>query len=111
MAGIHAPSETTARETLQTTLYDLVAAISEVAGADEDAVITATVMHLLNFHDIRCVGDFEGYRLVCEAETPPKGDDGTFSHFESSIYHSEKMADREEREGKEWPCLAMLTNR
>jgi hypothetical protein len=68
MAGIHAPSETTTCGTLQTTLYDLVAAVSEVAGADEDAVITATMMHLLNFHDVRCIGDFEGYRLVSHVQ-------------------------------------------
>jgi hypothetical protein len=105
---MHAPSKTTAHETLQTTLYDLVAAVSEVAGADEDAVITATVMHLLNFHDVRCIGDFEGYRLVCEVETSLKGDDGAFSHFESSVYHSERMADREKRERKRvaMPCCA-----
>jgi hypothetical protein len=111
MAGIHAPSETTTGETLQTTLYDLVAAVSEVAGADEDAVITATVMHLLNFHHVRCIGDFEGYRLVCEVGASPKGDDGVFSHFESSISHYEKMINREKGEEKELPCLAVLAGR
>lgn len=100
MASLHVPSNTTARETLQTTLYDLVAAVSEVAGEDEDAVITATVMHLLNFHNVRCVGDFEGYRLVCEANTAAKGDDGAFSHFESSVTHFEKITNKEKRERK-----------
>jgi hypothetical protein len=107
MASKHAPGKTTARETLQTTLYDLVAAVSEVAGADEDAVITAAVMRLLNFHDVRCVGEFEGYRLVCEVETSSKGDDGTFSHFESSVSHFGNMADgKRERKSAARLCYA-----
>jgi hypothetical protein len=100
MASLHVPSNTAARETLQTTLYDLVAAVSEVAGADEDDVIIATVVHLLNFHNVICHGDFEGYRLVCEADTAPKGDDGAFSHFESSMTHFENTTHKEKRERK-----------
>lgn len=110
MSSIHAPSKTTARETLQTTLYDLVAVVSEVAGADDEASIIATVMHILNFYDARCIGDFEGYRLLCEVETPLKDDDSAFYHFESSVAHFERMDNGAGGEGKEFLDLAVLTD-
>ena len=108
MAHIHAPGKTAACETLQTTLYDLVVAVSEAAGADEEAAITATVMHMLNFHHVRCVGDFEGYRLLCETNPTSKPDNSSFSHFESSMYHFESMACREKvgKRSVARPCCA-----
>ena len=43
------PVSTAARKTrtLTTTLYDLIAAIQEAAGADNDALVVATTLHIL----------------------------------------------------------------
>ncbi len=38
-----------------TTLYDLVAAVDDAAGASNDALVTATVMHLINTHQTRAL--------------------------------------------------------
>src|SRR5215471_10906487 len=61
----------TAREPLQpmaihTSLYNLIAALSAEVGSDEEEVLTAAVVHLLNSHRVTCTGNLRGYRLVCD---------------------------------------------
>ena len=50
---------------IQTTLYDLIATLNAEFSPDEDNVVTATVVHLLNTHRVTCTGALQGYRLVC----------------------------------------------
>ena len=50
---------------IQTTLYDLVAALNAELSPDEDTLVTAAVVHLLNTHQVTCTGALQGYRLVC----------------------------------------------
>src|SRR5919201_3915077 len=52
--------------TIHTSLYNLIAALSAEVGPDEEDVLTATVVHLLNTHRVTCTGDLHGYRLVCD---------------------------------------------
>jgi len=52
--------------TIHTSLYNLIAALSAEVGPDEEDVLTATVVHLLNTHRVTCTGDLQGYRLVCD---------------------------------------------
>jgi len=55
--------------TIHTTLYDLSAALSAEVGPDEEDVLTAAFMHLLNTHRVTCTGNLKGYRLrACNAE-------------------------------------------
>ena len=68
MTSARASRKTPARETIRTTLYDLTAAVIEHAEAAAESAITAVVAHLLNAHGATCLGDFAGYRFVCEAE-------------------------------------------
>jgi hypothetical protein len=42
--------------TIETTLYDLIAAIGTEVGPHEEHIMTATVMHFLNAHRITCTG-------------------------------------------------------
>ena len=51
---------------IHTTLYDLIAALSAEVGPDEEDLLTATVVHLLNSHRVTCTGNLRGYRLVCD---------------------------------------------
>jgi hypothetical protein len=79
---------------IQTTLYDLVATLTAELNPDEDNVVTATVVHLLNTHRVTCTGALQGYRLVCNdrarpAQSPPKRYD-CFSQFESYTNHCER---------------------
>jgi hypothetical protein len=79
---------------IQTTLYDLVAALNTGFSPDEDNAVIATVVHLLNTHQATCTGALRGYRLVCNdrahpTQTPPKGY-GCFSQFESYDAHCER---------------------
>ena len=54
--------------TIHTTLYDLSAALSAEVGPDEEDVLTAAFMHLLNTHRVTCTGNLKGYRLrACNA--------------------------------------------
>src|SRR5262245_56522603 len=48
--------------TIHTTLYDLIAALSAAVESDEEDVLTATVVHLLNTHRVTCTGNLQGYR-------------------------------------------------
>lgn len=51
---------------IHTTLYNLIAALSTEVGPDEEDVLTATVVHLLNSHRVTCTGNLQGYRLICD---------------------------------------------
>ena len=78
---------------IQTTLYDLIATLNADLSPDEDNVVTATVVHLLNSHRVTCTGALQGYRLVCndrarQVQTLPTGS-GCFSQFESYGAHCE----------------------
>jgi hypothetical protein len=53
--------------TIQTTLYDLIAALSDAIPLDDDDLLTATVVHFLNTHRVTYTGPLAGYRLVCDA--------------------------------------------
>jgi len=50
---------------IQTTLYDLVAVLNTELSPDEDSIVTATIVQLLNTHRVTCTGALQGYRLVC----------------------------------------------
>jgi hypothetical protein len=81
---------------IQTTLYDLVATINAELSPDEDNVVTATVVHLLNTHLVTCTGALQGYRLACHdrgrsAQIPPEGH-GYSSQFESYANHCESSS-------------------
>jgi hypothetical protein len=83
---------------IQTTLYDLVAALNAEFSPDEDDVVTATIVHLLNTHRVTCTGALRGYRLVCNdsarpAQLLPQGY-GYFSQFESYGDHCERPGHR-----------------
>ncbi len=49
---------------IHTTLYDLIAALSAEVRPDEDGVLTAVVVHLLQTYRVTWTGDREHYRLV-----------------------------------------------
>jgi hypothetical protein len=49
--------------TIHTTLYDLSAALSVEVGPDEEDVLTAAIVHLLNTHRVTCTGNLKGYRM------------------------------------------------
>jgi hypothetical protein len=51
---------------LQTTLYDLVAAINAEVGADEEEAGLATMVHLLQTYRTTCTIGGKTYRLVCD---------------------------------------------
>jgi hypothetical protein len=52
---------------LQTTLYDLIAAINAEAEPEEDALVLATLVHLLQTYRITCTQGSTTYRLLCNA--------------------------------------------
>ena len=77
------------------TLYDLVATLNAEISPDEDSIVTATVVHLLNTHQVTCTGALQAYRLVCNdtahpAQTAPSGY-GCFSQFENYDAHCERL--------------------
>lgn len=51
--------------TITTSLYDLVAAISAEAGPNEDDLVTATVVHLLQSGRVKFLGDHEALKAAC----------------------------------------------
>lgn len=55
---------------IRTTLYDLIVAINEVIGPDEEDLVPAVVAHLLRTHRVTGLGDLAGVRMVCDT-TPP----------------------------------------
>lgn len=56
--------DTPSSTAIQTTLYDLLAALQAAVRPDEDAVVTAVVVHLLQTHRVTCTDNQERYRLV-----------------------------------------------
>lgn len=50
------PASSSAPEHITTTLYDLVEAISAEVGPDDEHLVTAAVMHLINSSRARFVG-------------------------------------------------------
>jgi hypothetical protein len=80
---------------IQTTLYDLVAVLNAERSPDEDNIVTATIVHLLNTHQVTCTGAMQGYRLVCNnrvrpVQPSPKGYSCS-SQFESYGDHCERL--------------------
>ncbi len=51
--------------TVTTTLYDLVAAVCDEVGEDEDALVTATVMHLLHSGRVKFLGNRQELKTAC----------------------------------------------
>ncbi len=51
--------------TITTSLYDLVAAISDEVGPNEDDLMTATVVHLLQSGRVKFLGDHEALQAAC----------------------------------------------
>ena len=56
--------------TIHTTLYDLLAALHAEVEPDEDAVVTAVVVHLLQTHRVTCTANQQRYRLVWDGDDP-----------------------------------------
>ena len=52
-----ATADETSSTTVQTTLYDLIAAISSEVGPEDDDLVTATVAHLLNSGRVKFTDD------------------------------------------------------
>jgi len=55
---------------IRTTLYDLIVAINEVIGPDEEDLVPAVVAHLLRTYRVTGLGDLAGVQMVCNT-TPP----------------------------------------
>ena len=53
--------DTPSSTAIQTTLYDLLAALHAEVEPDEDAVVTAVVVHLLQTHRVICTGNRARY--------------------------------------------------
>lgn len=52
---------------IKTTLYDLIAALSaEVAPEEEDHIVTAAAVHILNTHRVICAGPRHDRRIVAD---------------------------------------------
>jgi len=50
--------------TITTTLYDLVAALNTEVGAEDDALVTAAVVHLINTNRARFIGSRKRLAIV-----------------------------------------------
>ena len=79
---------------IQTSLYDLIATLNAELSPDEDNIVIAAVVHLLNTHRVTCTGALQGYRLACHdraraAQLLPQRY-GCFSQFESYGAHCER---------------------
>lgn len=79
---------------IQTTLYDLMVALQAELSPDEDSLVIATVVHLLQTQQVTCTGALQGYRLACTGRTHlaqlPLSNYGCFSQFESLANHCER---------------------
>ena len=79
---------------IQTSLYDLIATLNAELSPDEDNIVIAAVVHLLNTHRVTCTGTLQGYRLACNdraraAQFLPQRY-GCFSQFENYGVHCER---------------------
>jgi hypothetical protein len=83
-------------EKIHTTLYDLIATLNAELSPDEDNLVTATVVHLLNTHRVTCAGALKGHRLVCNdrARLAPirQQGHGCSSQFERYDNHCERAS-------------------
>jgi hypothetical protein len=53
--------------TIETTLYELIEAIgAEVEPGEDDLLIIATMVHLLNSGQVKFTGDWKNARIVCK---------------------------------------------
>jgi hypothetical protein len=67
---------------IHTTLYNLIVALSAEVGPDDEDVVTATLVHLLQTYRVTGTGTLQGYRLVCDgaervARSVPSADEGS----------------------------------
>jgi hypothetical protein len=68
---------------LRTTLYDLIAAMQDVAESPEDLqAVTAAATHVLNTRRVICEGRFKGARLVGDAQPICGGERGSAPQFD-----------------------------
>jgi hypothetical protein len=50
---------------VETTLYDLIVAIREAVGPDEEHFVTPVVVHLLNSGRVKFVNGMRHHRVIC----------------------------------------------
>jgi hypothetical protein len=60
----------TAPNTIETTLYDLIAAISDEVAPDNDEMVTATLVHLLNSGAVKFSRDPRNIEVICPSHFP-----------------------------------------
>src|SRR5262245_14663768 len=77
-------------QAIQTTLYDLIAALSAEVPHDDDDVLTATVVHLLHTYRVICTGTLAGYQLVCDAGEYSAWPLPSVAHLSSSMNLQER---------------------
>jgi hypothetical protein len=53
------------RTAITTTLYDLIEAINTEVAPDEDELVTATVVHMLNSGRVKFLGDLKDHKVIC----------------------------------------------
>lgn len=51
--------------TITTSLYDLIAAIGDEVGPNEEELVTATVTHILQSGRVKFLGDSEALKAAC----------------------------------------------
>jgi hypothetical protein len=65
-ANVLSPTQTHPdRNSTYTTLYDLIEAISEQVAPDEDQLVTATLVHLINSGQVRFADDPRELQIIC----------------------------------------------
>jgi len=60
-----------ASKPIHTTLYDLIAAISDEAGLDADHIVTATMIHILKSYRVFCDGAYGNMQILLDEENAP----------------------------------------
>lgn len=55
----------TAPNAIETTLYDLIAAISDEVEPDNDEMVVTTLVHLLNSGSVKFSGDPRNIEVIC----------------------------------------------
>jgi hypothetical protein len=76
--------------TIRATLYDLIASINEAAGPDEEHVVTATVMHVLNTYRVTYTQlPLQGHRIVCDGQARPVA-----SHWQRHNFSSQNEREK-----------------
>lgn len=59
-----AVADETGSTTVQTTLYDLIAAINSEVGPDDDDLVTATIVHLMHSGRVRFTDDPRSIEVI-----------------------------------------------